>query len=218
MPTSTVAAIITRIRQEADIETPTPDDDFITDTEITGFINQARKRLVDFIINVGGSDLLATSADVLQAGVAALTPYRVLGVDRIVSTTDTCPYRKWQFEERHRHTDPANPSWRWFANTLTWLPSAPTVAFRLWYIPLPTTLDDDADTVQNFNGWDDYIVAWGVIQCQQKAERDTSEWKGNLVDAMKRVEDAVTQFGPQSPDTISDVQTFDEDFFDLTVY
>lgn len=215
MPTVTVAELITRVRQEADIETPTPDDDFIKDTEITGFINRARKRLVDHIINFGGSDLLAVSADVAQSGVAALNVYRVLGVDKIQSTTSTSPYPKWQFEERHRHCDASNPSWRWFGNQLTWLPSAPTATFRLFYIALPGELDDDADTLQNFNGYDDYIVAWAVIQCLQKMERDTAEWRGNLGEAAQRVADAVTQFGPQSPDTIQDVQTYDEDLLGL---
>jgi hypothetical protein len=213
MPSIPVSDVITRVRQEADIETPTPDDDFITDTEITGYIDQARRAMVDHIINVGGGELLATSASVVNSGVASLEPYRVLGVDKVGSGGQ--PYRKWQFEERHRYVDAGNPAWRWFGNQLSWLPQAPTETFKLWYIPLPTTLDDDGDTLQQFNGWDDYVVAFVVIKCMQKMERPADEWKGNLGLAMKRIEDAVTQFSPQSPDTISDVQTYDEDYLAL---
>lgn len=213
MPTSTVTALVARAREVTDMETATPAADFITDTEITKYLNQGHKALVDLIIEHGGSDQLALTASVAQAGVAALTPYRILGVDRLVSGVEYVPYPRWRFEERTRHTNAQIPAWRWVNQTLTWLPSAPTSTFRLWYIATPGELDDGADTVSNFNGWDDFLVAWAAIRMLQKAERDTSEQRDNLLEARGRIVAAVAANAPQSPDCIADVQVYPEDFF-----
>lgn len=211
----TVASVRTKIRQQADIETLDEANSVITDDELDGVIDAGFRTLYDLIANVAGHEAFATAATVTSPTFAVPADfYRALGVDfpNYYGTNMAATAKRFSFAERNRRTSPfviegfELPSYRVQAGALVWEPAsaAPSTSVRLWYVPVPAVLADGG-SFDAVNGWDDYVVAWGVRYCREKQEEDQRTALLKLAQAEQRVKANAARI-VQDPGAVADVR------------
>lgn len=211
----TVASVRTKIRQLADIETLDEANSVITDAELTSVINDAFRALYDLIANVAGHEYFATSATVSPSTFALPADfYRALGVDfpNYYGTNQHATSRRFSFAERNRRNalyvveGYDLPSYRVQNGFLKWEPAsaAPVAAVTLWYVPTPAALASGG-SFDAVNGWDDYVVAWGVRYCKEKQEEDSKPALLKLAQAERRVRENAARI-VQDPMAVADVR------------
>src|ERR1700761_4819157 len=158
MQSATAASLIQRARYAADAETPTPSTDFVSDTEALTYLTTAYRKLIDWIVDNGGQDLLLVNA--------TLTPptydlpadyYRVAMVQvPVIGSTPANWFtlRRFNLAEMNRRVtwETQYPLWRIINGQLRFDPeNAQPPSVRLWYIP---AVDDvqSGDVLQPFGG------------------------------------------------------------------
>lgn len=211
----TVAATRTKIRQLADCETLDEANSVVTDAELTSVINDAYRALYDIIANVAGHEYFATSATVSPSSFSVPADfYRALGVDfpNYYGASLPATAKRFTFAERNRRVSPflvnglEFPTYRVQNGALKWEPaaSAPTTAVTLWYVPTPAALASGG-SFDAVNGWDDYVVAWGVRYCKEKQEEDSKTALLKLAQAEQRVRANAARI-VQDPVAVADVR------------
>lgn len=211
----TVASVRTKIRQLADCETLDEANHVITDAELTSVINDAFRSLYDLIANVAGHEYFATSATVTSPAFALPADfYRALGVDfpNYYGTNQSATAKRFSFAERNRRNAPfivegfEQPTYRVQNGALKWEPAsaAPTTSVTLWYVPTPAVLASGG-SFDAVNGWDDYVVAWGVRYCREKQEEDEKPALLKLMQAEARVRSNAARI-VQDPVAVADVR------------
>lgn len=212
----TVASVRTKIRQLADIETLDEANSIVTDTELDSVINDAFRALYDLVANVAGHERFATSATVSPSAFSLPADfYRALGVDfpNFYGTGIAATASRFSFAERNRRNAAYIiegfdlPTYRVQNGALKWEPSnaAPTTAVTLWYVPTPATLATGG-SFDAVNGWDDYVVAWGVRYCKEKQEEDAKPALLKLLQAEQRVKANAARI-VQDPVAVADVRS-----------
>ncbi len=214
----TVAATRTKIRQLADCETLDEANSVVTDAELTSVINDAYRALYDIIANVAGHEYFATSATVSPSSWTLPADfYRALGVDfpNFYGTNQHATAKRFTFAERNRRTSPFGvvegfemPTYRAQNGALKWEPvsAAPAAAVTLWYVPTPAALASGG-SFDAVNGWDDYVVAWGVRYCKEKQEEDARPALLKLAQAEQRVRANAARI-VQDPVAVADVRAY----------
>lgn len=213
----TVASVRTKIRQLADCETLDEANSVITDAELTSVINDAFRALYDIIANVAGHEYFATSATVSPSSWTLPADfYRALGVDfpNYYGTNQAATARRFTFAERNRRSAPfavegyEMPTYRVQNGVLKWEPTtaAPSAAVTLWYVPTPAALASDG-SFDAVNGWDEFVVAWGVRWCKEKQEEDFKPALLRLGQAEARVRANAARI-VQDPVAVADVRAY----------
>jgi hypothetical protein len=211
----TVASVRTKIRQLADCETLDEANSVITDAELTSVINDGFRSLYDIIANVAGHESFATSATVTAPTFAVPADfYRALGVDfpNYYGTNQHVTAKRFSFAERNRRVSPFAveglelPTYRVQNGALKWEPvaAAPTTSVTLWYVPTPAVLASGG-SFDAVNGWDDYVVAWGVRYCREKQEEDSKPALLKLAQAEQRVRANAARI-QQDPVSVADIR------------
>lgn len=211
----TVASLRTRIRQRADVETADQANSIVTTDELDTVINEAYRALYDIIANHAGPHYYATSASVSPSSFTLPADfYRALGVDLPNFWGTSRPYslRRFSFAERNRRAgalfaagyDP--PTYRIEGGVIRWEPTsaAPTSAVTLWYIPTPAALATGG-SFDGVNGWDEFVVCWGVRYVKEKQEEDSGPAILKLREAEARVRESAGRI-VQDPVTVADVR------------
>lgn len=185
--TMTLLQLRDATRQRADMVGST----FVSDAELTSYINQSAFELYDILVSAYGEDYYtATPSTFVTDGTndkyaLPATFYKLLGVDLQLSSSPASwvTLRPFTFSERNRYAVPNFQSFYGFTNLryrilgdqlwLTPLPSAGQTV-RLYYVPRMTTLSLDADTLEGVSGWTEYVITDAAIKCLQKEESDPS--------------------------------------------
>lgn len=191
----TLQTLLDRIRSRTD----KVNDPWITDTELTAFINSAKNELDDLLVGTFEDYYTASVTFTLTPGsqnyslstLTGGTYYKTLGVDQSISGrwVDVKPYN---FVERNRYQVYANSPYRFQSGTsnyrykavgvnLSILP-VPTGSDRmqLTYVPLQANMSATTDTYQDHNGWSEYIVIRSSISVKDKGEEDTAVLQQDL--------------------------------------
>ncbi len=193
----TVTATILKIRQRADLETLDPTNSIVTDTELLSVINDAYRMLYDLIVGRAGIAYFATSATVTASTFTLPADFMsALGVDlpNYFGSNQAYSVKRFTFAERNRRSNYLIaagydvPTYRIQNGVIVWEPTtaAPTTSVTLWYIPTPAALASNG-SFNAVNGWDDYVVARGVLYCYEKQEMNTDNARLHLMDAEARV-------------------------------
>lgn len=208
----TLQQLIDRVRQRTDMVT----SQFVTDAEITNWINQGKKELEDLLVAAFGEDYFATSlswsitaSNTENYSLSVLTSgtfYKLMGMDYRSGSNwiDLDPYT---FKERNNYNNTAtNPFWyqqgskyryRVTGSNLNLKP-APWIGevFQIHWTPQQTNLTLTTDTFNDINGWSEYPVVKASICVKDKEESDTSILQADLqrltarIDSMKINRDA----------------------------
>lgn len=220
MATITLANLRTRARDRANMENST----FVSDSIFNTYINYAISELRDIITSKVGEDYFATSSSTtLTSGQETVDLpadfYKLLWVEVLIDGPSTVQnYAKLKrFEVSEMPAAPyslVNPwmdlKYRLRADKLWLLPAAATGGrtIRLWYVPLPTALSADADTLNGYNGWDEYVVLLAARKALVKEEQDVSDIEREIFALNQRIEAMAPNRDQAEPMRIQDNESY----------
>lgn len=215
--TMTLLQLRTHARERADQVNST----FVTDTELTSYVNQSAYELYDLMIQKFGEDYFASSDTFVTDGITdkfALPGdfYKLMGVDLQYSGGNNgwLTLRRFTMAERNRNWRPnAAPlvgltTLRYSVlGDMLWLTPLPMAGqtIRRWYIPRWNELTADSDTLDGISGWTEYVIVDAAIKCMVKEESDPSALMSQKAALTKRIEEAASMRDQGAPPTVSDV-------------
>jgi hypothetical protein len=214
----TLLQLRTAVRQRADQVNST----FITDAELTSYINQSCYELYDVLIQKYGDGYWAASTTITTDGVNetyALAPdfYKLLGVDLQSngSPNGWITLRPFTMAERNRNWRPnvgpvlgfSSLRYRLLGDKL-WLTPLPQAGqqLRYWYVPRFNEMSADVDLIDGVSGWTEYVIVDAAIKCMVKEESDPSALFAQKSALLKRIEEAAGNRDEGAPPTVSDVR------------
>lgn len=220
--TMTLLALRTAVRQRSDMV----NDQFISDSELTSYINQSYFELYDILVQKYGDNYyVANPYSISTDGSNQLYSlptdfYKLLGVDLALSNTadSYVTIRPFNFTDRNRYAVPnfqsfygvTNMRYRLNGDKL-WLTSTPAggQTIKVWYVPRLTTLSADGDTVDGISGWTEYIIVDACIKALAKQESDVTVFALQKAELIKRIESAAENRDAGNPATVGDTQFSD---------
>lgn len=220
--TMTLLNLRTAVRQRSDMV----NDQFISDSELTSYINQSYFELYDILVQKYGDNYYVAnpytiSTDGSNQFFSLPTDfYKLLGVDLALSNTNDSfvTIRPFNFSDRNRYAVPnfqsfygvTNMRYRLNGDKL-WLTPTPAgnQTIRLWYVPKLTTLSADGDTVDGISGWTEYIIVDACIKALAKQESDVTVFALQKAELIKRIENAAENRDAGNPATVADTQFSD---------
>lgn len=214
---TTLSDLRTRARQRADMV----NSQFISDSELTSFINASYAELYDLLIQTYEDYFVSSETFTLassDAGVRALPSdfYKLKGVDYDLngSYVTLYPY-DWNTRNLRQQSVSSlyrrdfDLSYRVMGSNLRLEPrDNATGSFQLWYVPSYTALSADSDTVDSNitrNNWEEYIVIDTAIKMLAKEESSTNHLIYEKQQMVKRIEASAMDRDVDQPERISDV-------------
>jgi len=224
---TTLGNVKATARQYADMVNST----FISEPELTGFVQQSQLELYDLLLTKYSTDYFVDSPFLITTdGVNdtfALPPnfYKLLGLDLQLSGTPGdprgfyIPLRPFNWSERIRYSTPyvqavypgvAYPRYRIRGNLL-WLAPVPNAALtlRLWHAPRLVLPQADTDIIDGVSGWEDMIALDAAIKMRQKEESDVSVLAAQKSAMMSRIESAAENRDENGPYVVADTRNRD---------
>lgn len=178
------ATLIERVRQR----TETEHSDFVTDDEITNYLNDSMKSYYDFMVTayqdyfIDGYTFSTVSGQLAYALPSDF--YKLRGVDVFIDTDTVVSATPLPFAERNKYRQ---GSWGWNMRSsirytlsgsyINLYPVPESVySVTLWYVKLPPTIPTvRVGGTTDFTGpWDTFIVLDTAITIRDKEESDVS--------------------------------------------
>lgn len=195
---------------------------FVTDAELTGYVNNSYFELYDLLVQKYGDNYYVASPFPITTTSAqqyALPSdfLKLLGVD-IRDGSDWVTMRSFTFGERNKYTK-ALTAPRYGATHLRyringdnlWLMPQPDagLSLQVWYVPRMTELSLDADVAKGVSGWLEYVIVDAAIKCLQKEESDVSVLLAQKQALIQRIESAAGSRDAGAPPRVVDVYATD---------
>lgn len=185
----TVQSMIDGARQRADMV----NSQFVTDAELIGYINHVHKRFYNKVTTTFENYYVSTAALSIAAGTDLYDlpsdMLKLLGLD-VNRNGQVMTLLPWSLNERNREQRTSDAPYRYIirGTKLQILPK-PDAAYTgtFLYIPVATEITNANQTVEVWNGFDEYIMLGAAVFCKQKEESDTSI----LMIMMKEVEQEI---------------------------
>jgi hypothetical protein len=213
---STLASLRNQIRQRADIV----NSQFITDAELTSYINSSAAELYDILVQKYGEDyFMCTTPPTIVATTALVYDrpadfYKLRGVDQQITGNQWATVRPFNFQERNRFNTPMAPvvfgitatRYRVIGtNQIMFIPQMTAGAtFRIWYVPRLTPLSGDTDTMDGVSGWLEYVICDCIIKCKCKMESDCAVEMALKEALVHRIEAVAENRDSGMPMTVAD--------------
>ena len=200
----TLTELISQIRDRSDMN----NSQFITDSELTNYINQSLKELHALLVSNYGVDPFVDYEDLVVAAnsdetVADLPAdcLKILGVDLQIGGTKWITLKGFNFAQRNlaSATNEQGQATQYWTNyryrprgrKLSITPAASgNLTLRVWYVPEVAELVTGTDTVDvndALYGWLEYVIVDACIKCLQKEESDTGVFQQQKQALIKRV-------------------------------
>lgn len=214
--TITLTNLIAQARYRANME----NTQFVTDSEITDYVNSSIAELHDLLISSSESEykvtsttFVTTSTDTYALATVAADFYKLKGVDYQLSNDQWVTLRPFNFNERNRnhnitynYLNQPDIRYRIVGNNFVFshIPdSGKTI--RLWYIPVAVKLVNGTDTLDDLNQFYEYVVTDTAIKMLLKEESDISVQMALKADLKKRIEAMSRNRDMGNPQSISDI-------------
>lgn len=224
----TLGNLITEIRDRCDLTY----SEFITNDELTSYINYSLGELYGLLVNSFGGEYFATSyVASINSGGTSLTAnlpddlYKVLGVDLCLApapTNNRITLTSYNFNERNRanannlfgYATQYNTNYRYniFNQTLQIQPPAASpLQLQVWYVPtapqfsIPASLSQTFTNNTNLNGWLEYVIVDVSIKCKVKEETDTSMFVRQKALLTDRIRNEAQNRDQGAPKSVTDV-------------
>lgn len=199
---------------------------FISDTELTSYINYSVAELYDLLVGAYGSDYYVTSTtfSVTSGTDAYALPtdfYKLRGVDIQINGGEYLTLQPFNFNERNTQNGVGwnfllDPTFRYqiVGSNLKFTPiPVGTYTVKLWYIPTATKLVADGDTFADLNQWSEYVIVDAAIKMLQKEESDVSVLMAQKADLRKRIENMAQNRDAANPSSVSDIYAETSDWW-----
>jgi hypothetical protein len=226
MPTKTLLQLRTETRQRADMESSR----FISDSELTGYINAAYSELYDLLVGQFEDYYTIYTQVTVPTGNSTISLptdfYKLRGIDYQNSAPgDWVSVTRFAFPERNARGRVASRlyfgvkrlAYSVVGGQIRLLPEDDASGvYRIWYIPRFDPLVSDGSTVSNVLDFEDYIVVDAAIRCLVKEESDPSALMMQKEALKARINAMASQRDASGTGRIADVQTasgYLEDFF-----
>lgn len=226
----TLLELKTRARQRADMVS----SQFVTDAELTDYINASIAELHDLLIGSYNEDYFMEEVQ-FTATTAIEYPlpdgtnysgapkfYKVRGVDIQVTAQDWVTVKRFNFNRRNE--DQTRFAWnllgqpymeyRLVGSNIRFnrTPNSNTI-FRIFYHPVAPVLALDADEYDDQNQYAEYVVVDAAIKMLNKEESDTSVLLAQKEALKKRITDMAQNRDANEPETVTDIFAEDMDTF-----
>lgn len=219
----TLAQLKERVRQRADMESST----FVTDAELTTYINSSIAELHDLLVAAYGSDyFLSESTFSTVDGTAnyslPATFYKLVGIDCQINNSDWVSLRPFNFNERNRNQDltfgtAGGPNLRYRvmgANVKLSPTPGGVYSMKVWFVPKATALSADADTFDDLNQFSEYVIVDSAIKCMQKEESDVSVLMAQKAELKRRIEVMAENRDAGNSESVSDIYAENLDYWE----
>lgn len=208
--TFTLAQLRTKARERADMVGSL----FVTDSELSGYVSASYCELYEMLVKSGQHFFESTQAIATTGtGTYALPSdyFGTLGVDYQSSSTTYTALYPLMVQERNNFqptTGSQAMAYRIVGSNIILYPTPPTgQAYRHLYVPCPSDLTSDAQTVDGVSGWEEFIVIDAAIKCLAKEESPTGHLERERERIKARIEEAAEIRAIASPMRVVDVQT-----------
>lgn len=211
----TLSQGITEVRRRTDTE----NNDVVTDTEITSYLNLSQNELYGLLIQTYGSDYALSTSSLSYSGSVTNVNlpsdfWKLRGVDLLTNgNPQYITLKPFNLNERNlMPTSSANIGNPWFSvlryrlsgNTLWIEPMPPACTIRIWYAPKLTALSADADEMISYNGWEEYTIVDACIKVMQKQDLDVRVFMAQKAALMQRLNSEMENRDAGSPATVTD--------------
>ena len=188
--------LVTQVRSHADIE----DSDFITDTEISRYLNLAYRTLYDIIVDAN-QDLFVDNLVFRGANYPMQLPldfYKLRGLDVRYSDYFVQAKRVGFMSRQHAQIEFIRPysihgiiddiTYSLRGNELKLFSSVATEdsTLVLWYLPKPKKIEDGAMLPA---GWERYLIYSACRDCRVKEDSSTKDFERQMMLTRQDVED-----------------------------
>lgn len=205
---TTLLQLRTLARERAEME----NDQNITDSMLTSWINQALEELYDRVVAAFADHWFTTADFTLTGGTVAGSQYTLAGGFRYMralehnpSTTNRHMVPRWTFGEKDRLDV---PSYRLLGGVLQIEPFEYAAgAYRLYYIPNPTLLNLSNDVLDaKLETFREYIVVVAAIKARIRQESDVRELREDLARIAARIDVMAKNRDAASAARVNDVE------------
>jgi len=210
-----LAELKDKARQRSDME----NSNFVSDAELTTYINDSIAELHDLMIQAYDADYFtqdyefSTTSNVDTYSLPT-DFYKLRGVDVRINNDNWQTVKPYNFNERNRNTDgvvwdllglPAI-RYRIVGANIKFTPKPTQNAdIRMWYTPVATQLVNDTDSLDDLNAYAEYVVVDAAIKMRTKEESDTTEFVRQKAEMRDRILNMAKNRDSGSSATISDV-------------
>jgi hypothetical protein len=213
--TVTLLSLRNQCRQVANME----GSQFISDSELTQYINNSAAELYDLIVESWQDYYLkSTTFPVLNGTDTYALPtdfYKLRGVDLLLDAAgNAITLRPFQFAERNAYA--FTPGYNMFGvaqyryqlqgNNIRFVPVPQTNSnVKLWYIPAQAPMVADIDTLDGIDGWEEYIIVDVAAKMIDKEEGDITSLIMRKNALIQRINDSAPNRDAGEPARISDI-------------
>lgn len=171
------------------------DDNYVSDSTLNAWINGSYQDLYDLMLAANTDWFTTTDTSItVSSGTSAYSLpadfYKLVGVD-VADGSDWYNLRPFNLAERNRYTngDKSFARYRIMNGQIHIYPTpAWGAGLRLWYVPVPTALSGDGDTLDGVNGWEEYVIVDVMIKAAQKEEQDATLLVAQKEALIKRIQ------------------------------
>lgn len=180
--TQTLLQLRTRARQLADIES----DNHVSDSELTGIINNAIRSVYDILVNEAPDHYYSTTVNISPTVIST----GIYPITTLMAGADFYKIENIYSSESggFRMLVPLQGS-----DLAAYRPADNQLNLRIVYVPHATTLVSDSDTFDGINGWEDLVVVNAAIRIKAKRE----ESPGYLVAEKRELEERIRRMSPR---------------------
>ena len=214
----TLAQLREKVRERADQQT----SNFITDSELTGYINASYGELYDILVSRFEDYYSQTELFTISAGNTHAVPsdfYKIHGMDLKLEGQWTTVY-PYNFIERNRVDSRTRSvlgrlgvNYRLMGGTIFFVPEDRAPGdYQMWYIPSYTALVNAADTLVDVLNFEEYIIVDSAIKCNIKEETDPSALIMCKQQLTARIQAMASNRDAGSPERIGDVNAASQRF------
>lgn len=223
----TLSEMILSVRRRANIENQTA---FITDQELTEYINYCLSDLYDRLVQAGGQEFFRKTVSQVTNATDDTYPLppdfmRLTSVDAVFATNIYIACQPFMEEERNRYR--WAPGWqynrpvyyRMLGNKIRFIP-APAGAYtvNINYYPTfaklrgtfdPTTnlITEGSAAFDGVNGWEEEAIWRAVVYCKQKGEEDAGFAVARVQEMEGRINALAASRDATGPERVHDVWT-----------
>lgn len=220
MASVTLTTLLSRARTRADM----PSTNFVTDAELTGFLNEGNAKLLEKLVEAYGEQYFITTTALTT--VAGTTSYalpadffKLYGVELTVGGK-VRTLKPFMFNERNFYKNQTSTWWnipRYSIQGLNLIlyPAPGAGSGSIYYAPAAALLSIGADTVNYPNGWEKYLVVYAAIRALNKEESPSNDLRDEMEIMEKELKELKESRDNSFPKTVVDNEavTYYDDMF-----
>ena len=218
--------MIQRVRRRGDFE----NSEFVTDEEITDYLNRGLCELWDILVTTHENYGLQTYSFTIPGTAPYALPddfYKLMGVDFSPNAGGTTSrVRPFSFQHRNQYSNPVFSTsgidlveYTLLGDEIKLIPDdLPSGTIKLWYIktaPQFSTTDNSSVVSGLTPGFEDYAVTYAVMLAKNKEESDVRFEVSNLERLANRITAAATKRDVGESNSIVDVNRGTEFYHDI---